>query len=53
MKIQNESNFMKNKNCVFAPRKENKIIKKFQNKNNLSKKFFNNKYLPMNKNKKK
>ena len=52
MKIQNESNFMKNKNCVFAPRKENKIIKKFQNKNNLSKKFFNNKYLPMNKNKK-
>ena len=34
MKIQNESYFMKNKNYAFAPRKENMIIKKFQNKNN-------------------
>ena len=53
MKIQSDSDFMKNKKYFFAPKKENKLLKKFKNKNNLSSRYFNNKYLPINNNKNK
>ena len=44
MKIQNDSEFMKNKNysCVFP--KENKIFDKFQDKKNSNRKHFYNKF---------
>ena len=53
MKIQSDSDFMKNKKYFVAPKKENKLLKKFKNKNNLSSRYFNNKYLPINNNKNK